>query len=367
MRIVIVIGEMGYHGGAQRVTALQVNYWASIGWEVSIISLLEPSESSPAFPLKSSVQFHSLSWKDLPRSRVPKMTYLKRYWIVRKNILGVKPDVILGITETGAILALWHTFASRVPVIAVEHIDPRQQAIWRPHEWARKLLYPFAASVVCLTEGAMSYFPRFIQKRGRVIPNAFSAPNPGTEPKLVREEGRKYAIYVGRLVATQKRVDRIIEAFSRVASTYPDWDLEIWGEGEEKDNLQQMIDLAGLSDRIVLLGYTESSAAVMMQSHLFLLASEYEGMPLAVGEALAAGVPVISFDCPTGPRELIRDGTDGILVPHRDLEAFVKALDSVMGDEPYRQRLAASAPDIINRLGTESVMSQWARLFESII
>jgi glycosyltransferase involved in cell wall biosynthesis len=171
---------------------------------------------------------------------------------------------------------------------------------------------------------------------------------------------------MGRLHVA-KRFDRLIAAFAATASANPGWDLEIWGEGPLRANLEAQVRDCGLDGRVRLPGSTRNPTTAMQRAGIFVLSSEYEGFPLALTEAMACGMPVISFRCPSGPSDLIRDGVDGILVPPGDVAALAGAIQRLMRDSDLRTRLAARAPDVLKRFSLERVMGLWERTIDDVV
>src|SRR2546423_7411804 len=154
----------------------------------------------------------------------------------------------------------------------------------------------------------------------------------------------------------EKGFASLIRAFGVVACKHPEWTLEIWGDGPVREELVEVTRQHGLHDRVILPGYTSSPHERMRNADLFVLSSRTEGFPNVLCEALACGLPVVSFDCPCGPREIVRHGVDGVLVPNGDIDALAVALGEMMGDHQRRSSFASSAPEILERFGTQSVM-----------
>jgi len=199
-----------------------------------------------------------------------------------------------------------------------------------------------------------------LRARGRVIPN------PVLPPEWVEFAPRKVApgkpsrtlIGIGSLRPV-KGFDRLIDAFSRIASKHPEWNLVIYGEGPCRQKLERQVSRLGLTQRVQLPGVTRDSHERLRDADLFVLCSRNEGFPNALAEAMACGLPVISFDCNSGPRELIRDGIDGVLVADDDIGGLASQVDRLMGDPTERERLAGAAPEVLKRFSSESVLALW--------
>jgi GalNAc-alpha-(1->4)-GalNAc-alpha-(1->3)-diNAcBac-PP-undecaprenol alpha-1,4-N-acetyl-D-galactosaminyltransferase len=368
-------------GGAERVATNMANYWAAKGWEVTILTTDfggEPSTyglhprvthlnlRSPRFnnlptdlrvtaPLRDLINACSQSERAVLNPLTPHILRLRRV------ILSTRPAVVISHIYLTNICVLSATRGLGLPVIVTEHIDPNETFIGEGLELLRYRLYPQANYVAVLTEESLGYFSSVPGIRGRIIPNAVTPPVFSSFDKPPQQKNGKTLLAMGRL-EHEKGFDLLLSAFNLVAEKHADWTLEILGEGPVRDYLESCVQKRGLGERVRMPGFTSRPFDAMRRADLFVLSSLDEGFPIVLLEAMACGVAVVSFDCPSGPRHIIRNGVDGVLVPPRDSQAMAAALDRLMGDEAERKRLAARAPEVLDRFSVEKVMSMWERL-----
>jgi glycosyltransferase involved in cell wall biosynthesis len=173
-------------------------------------------------------------------------------------------------------------------------------------------------------------------------------------------------VAAGRL-NPQKGFDLLIPAFARVAERHPDWRLRIYGGGPERARLRRMVLDHGLYDHVFLMGPTRRLAQAMTEASLFVLSSRFEGFGMVILEAMSKGLPVVSFDCPTGPAEIVASDHNGLLVPDGDIAAMTSALLVVIGNDELRSRLAKGALDTSKRYDGEVVAAAWTELLDSLL
>ncbi len=357
MRLTLVIPALEA-GGAERVMTTLANAWAQRGWPITLLTF-DDGAKPPFYPLDPAVHREPLGIAGASGSPLAAVANnLRRLRTLRRAIAASRPDAVLSFMDQTNVLVLLATRGLGIPVLVAEHNDPARHPAGRGWEQLRRITYPWAARVVMLTERAANHFPPAIRRRVAVIPNPIVPPANGAPASDGDGWRGETLVAVGRLDA-QKGFDLLLRAFARIAPHHPSWRLVIWGEGPLRPDLEALRDDLGLGKRVVLPGTTDRIHQALDTSDLFVLSSRYEGFPMALCEAMAVGLPVVSFDCPTGPREIVRPGTDGILVPPEDVPALADALDRLMGDPAERRWLAARAPEVLDRFGLEPVLAIW--------
>lgn len=357
MRITFLISSLGA-GGAERVMATMANHWAAHGRSVTILTLAGDT-TPPFYDLHPAITYRSLGGQAPSSSPLTAIARnLHRLWTVGRAVRASRGDVLISFMDSTNVLAIAVGRALRVPTIVAEHTDPAQYSSGRAWRALRRIAYPRAARLVVLSETARDYFPVAIRHRAQIIPNPIVVPNPGAALRPAPASPPFRLIGVGRL-SPEKGFDLLIRAFARIAADVPDWTLTIWGEGPERPALEALRAALGLDGRVEFPGRTAEPHARMAEAHLFALSSRFEGFPMALGEAMAVGLPVVAVDCPSGPRQLIRPGVDGLLLPPGDEAALAAGLAGLMTDGDERRRLAERAPEVIERFGVERVMTIW--------
>jgi len=173
-------------------------------------------------------------------------------------------------------------------------------------------------------------------------------------------------VSMGRLVPL-KQFDQLIRAFASLSQEFPEWDLLIIGDGPERPSLSALASDLSISGRVLMPGAFKSPGEHLASSDLFVLSSRYEGFPNALCEAMASGLPVVCFDCPSGPREIVRHEVDGLLVPPQDVDALSGAMRRLIDSPAERQRMAERAREITARFAPESIFDHWERLIQDVL
>jgi glycosyltransferase involved in cell wall biosynthesis len=357
-------------GGAERVTANLVNAWATNGWKVTVVTL--KSSDQDFYDLHPDVTRLTLSLaKPSQNHFTAALNNLKRLSAMRQVLREVRPDIAIGMmTSAGVLLTISGLFMSDTAKIVCEHTYPPQLPVSPTWSRIRRLIYPLANCVTMLTNEGLRWLQSDIPRaRGAVIPNPIPYPLPIHRPHLAPESiippERRILLAVGRL-SEEKNVASLIQAFSKIASQQPEWDLVILGDGPLRAKLVAQIQSIGLGARILMPGRAGNVGDWYERADIYAMSSRVEGFPNTLGEAMAHGCAVVSFDCDTGPRDLIRHEIDGLLVPPGDVDALAQALARLMNDPALRERFAARAVEVRERYSMSQVLSLWKKLFDSI-
>jgi glycosyltransferase involved in cell wall biosynthesis len=172
-------------------------------------------------------------------------------------------------------------------------------------------------------------------------------------------------VAAGRL-QRQKGFDLLIDAFAPIADGHPQWEVRIYGGGPEKAALQRQIADRGLEGRVRLMGPTRELGAALAQGSVFVLSSRWEGFGLVIVEAMSRGLPVVSFDCPRGPSDIITEGRDGLLVPERDTTALGAAMERLIDDAAARKAMGAAALERARDYDGDAIAARWAALLDEL-
>lgn len=363
MRITLVMPTLSC-GGAERVGAAMANYWVEQGNEITLITFDDP-QAKPFYELSAKIQYLPLGLFNQSENLSEGMkNNIARIRALRSIFKARKADVIVSIIGRSNIRVLFAALGLSTPIIVFEQIDPAKDSLSRLWRVLRLLAYWRAERIVVLTQSFAEYFPRHLQKRIQVIPNPVALPGVFT-PKYLSESGTFRVIAVGRL-ELQKGFDYLLQALAALKGRSKLWVLTIVGEGSQRQNLESLCARLNLADRVFFTGTVKDVTAFLKQSDLFILSSRVEGFPLALCEAMACGVPVISTNCAASIPEIVRDQVDGIIIPNEDVKALTKAISELLDNPQQCQQMSFRASEIIHRLDLPIIMKKWDRLLYEV-
>jgi glycosyltransferase involved in cell wall biosynthesis len=355
MRIALVISALSA-GGAERVIVTLANSWAARGWRVTLITF-EPPGTTPYYAVDARVALRQLGIASVgsPLWRAIRQN-LRRIRALRESLRAAEPDLAISFLAKINVLTMLASRGLGFPVVVSERNNPERQRFRGIWSWLRQRLYGTAYCVVTPSRGVLESFSGAVRERGRVIPNPVDL-----APAASARRGSGRLVAVGRLVH-QKGFDLLLRAFARIAPEHPDWTLTIWGEGEERAGLEALSTELGLAGRVRLPGVTERPGRWVEAADVFVLSSRYESFGNVITEAMAAGLPVVAFDCPWGPGDILRDGEDGLLVPPENIDALAAGMRRLILDADLRARLGAAAALNVRRFAREAILARWDAL-----
>ncbi|PSB04855.1 glycosyltransferase family 4 protein [Merismopedia glauca] len=354
-------------GGAERAMVLLAQGLSDRGHQVSVITI--DNDDSDFYTLSPQVKRIVLNVSSYSRDILQAVkSNLYRLLSLRKTIESLQPDIVISFMDITNVLTLLALVNTQSKVIVNEQNNPLALKS-KPWQILRRLAYPLAAKLVSVSGGVDAGFEWLPKHKRTVIYNALTPI--GDRPTTVElpqgaDVEKKWVVAMGRLVK-QKNFSMLLSAFHRIAQMHPDWQLLIFGEGELRSQLERQRDELGLQNRVLLPGITANPFGIYQRAQLYAMSSLWEGLPAVLFEALSCGLPIVSTDCPSGPREIIRDGIDGILVPTQDELALSQAMDLLMSDDSKRQALSDRAKEAQDRFSLVTIVAQWEELIQELI
>lgn len=357
--IVLVVAGLGA-GGAERVISLLTGDWAARGRIVTIVAF-DPRDAPIFHRLHPAVRVVRLGISPGGCKRLKGLwAVARRYRALKKTLGALEPDITISFLTKINVLTLLACLGTDRRVMVSERNNPRLQHASRLWTMLLARLHWRADAIVMQTRKSCECLGPKARARAHIIPNPIEiAPISGPARTSLTLSA------TGRL-AWQKGFDMLIDAFATIADRHPQWTLAIWGEGEARDALERQIKGHRLSERVQLRGNSRSPGDWVGQSDAFVMSSRYEGFGNVLGEAMAAGLPVVSFDCDYGPSEMIHHGYDGLLVPPNDVAGLAAALDRLLRDAELRARLGQTALATGKRFKPSAIIGHWDRILAEL-
>ncbi|MDM5373080.1 glycosyltransferase family 4 protein [Bacillus bombysepticus] len=349
MKIVFVVPNMGF-GGAERVISILANSFVNKGYEIKILIINSDGES--VYNLNPKIEIEKI-----PSASIKNIySMYKLIKSIRRIVSKYNPDVIISfMNDTCAITSL-ATIGMEYPIIYSERNDPLNTNQGTKDRMYRYIVERLAKGFVFQSDGAKALYPKRVQDNAVVILNPIDTRK---LPSYYSGERKKEIVSVGRL-QSQKNQEMLIKAYSNIANKYPEYNLIIYGEGDLRESLQQKIECLGLKNRIFLKGNISNVLDEINKASIFAFSSDYEGLPNALIEAMALGLPCISTDCsPGGAAMLINNYENGILVPTGDEKNFAAGLSYLLSHPSNAIDMGIKARRIVERTKESNIVSDW--------
>ncbi|RBM04709.1 glycosyltransferase family 4 protein [Streptomyces sp. PT12] len=376
-------------GGTIRTVITQANAMAAAGHDVELVSVLRRKDE-PYFDVDPRVRLSSLTDARPSAAPPPPRGLLARLRARRADRLDARPPRHIPVSEAG-----YKAMNRRVERAVTGWMATLTDGVLVTTRPALNLLSAgFATEGVVrvgqehvnlsthkpdLRAAIIRYYPRLdavavLTSRDR---DEYARKAPGTKvvriPNAVHSLRQKPATCASRIAVAagrlrhQKAFDLMIAAYRQTVDDFPDWQLRIYGEGDKRPQLRKLIDKHHLYNHVFLMGSTDRLDDEMAKASMFVMSSRYEGLPMVLIEALSHGLPVVSFDCPTGPADVITDGKEGLLVPPEDVKALAAAMRRLMGDEALRAEMGDAGLATVQRYSPEAIREQWTALFNGLL
>lgn len=371
-RIVYIIEAIAITGGLERIIIDKLNALSDADYDVTLLTTSQGPHPFP-YSLNACVRHIDLV---TPFHHCYRYSILRRSWNLYKmhclfcqrlisQLPLLKPDIIVCVQPSSLFNLVREVVKNRIPIIVESHVSfsghkfEKESIMKRLNTKRINRQLCKADTIVSLTHGDAEEWGRFTQKVV-IIPNIVHLNSTGRLSALTA----KKAIYPCRL-EWQKGLFELFDIWAIVQQHYPDWQLDIYGEGSLHDELSSIIARRQLN--IVLHSAEADIFSRYLDSSMLLLTSLYEPFGLIMPEAMSCGLPVVAFDCPYGPEEIVTDGEDGFLVKDRDIETFAQRVCHLIENVELRQQMGKKAIQNAQRYSADNIMPKWRELFESLM
>lgn len=375
LKIVYCTPALYMAGGVERVLTLKANYFAEhFGYDITII-LTEGKDKPLFYPLSDKIKVVNLDigfeelWTYSFLKKIP--VYLRKQRLYKKKLtaelMRIHPDITISLLRREInFLTSIHDGSKKIGELHLNRANYRNFEAGDSN--AFKII--FAKFWMKSLVSHLKRLDRFVvlTKEDKLVwkelDNVEVIPDPlAFDINEVSPLTNKRVIAVGRYVY-QKGFDLLLQAWSKVEKQLPDWELTIYGMGDRSPYEKLMDNLQIDRNRCHLYGPTDDIKREYLNSSLFVFSSRFEGFGMVLIEAMACGLPVISFDCPCGPKDIVRHQEDGLLIPSGNIEKFSESLLHLMSDSTLRQQMSSAALNNVRRFHLEAIVKQWKNLFK---
>lgn len=384
MKIVYCINSIRETGGAERITVTKANALVKIPGNRVYIVLSEKLYDGSTLGLSPNISLMTLNVNyhnnyDTGLRYLTNLVYKKRQHkkALKKVLCEIQPDIVISVGDEFGFLPSIRRQCRRdanisFAIIRELHHSKVMATRFYSHFWFGKFLeyvryvyrYGFAAcqydSIIALTQEDKDIYWKNYSNMS-VIPNPLTF-----KTDLISTSESKKVISVGRLIG-QKNFASLIRAFSLVVVTHPDWILEIYGEGAQKQMLSDLIGALNMSNNIFLQGETSLVGEKLSEASIFVMSSVEEGLPLVILEAMSCGLPVVAYDCPCGPKDIITDGVDGFLVKLNDEKILADKIVYLIEHLNFRKDMGKAAKKTSGKYEVDKIIPMWMSLFGDLM
>lgn len=354
--IAFYIGSLA-RGGAEHVIVNLASYFKKQGYRVYIVTKLI---DEPEYDVPDGIEriLADITPQEITSSRIINLyRRIKKLSDIWKKI---KPDIIVSFIRKNNLMAIASSRGLGIPVVVSIRSNPERELKGGFFRILSFFMFRFADGIIMQTSAGREFLPEYLKKKAVILPNSLGEAFVG---KAFSDERKREIAVVGR-IDDNKNQRMALEAFMAIKDDYPEWSIHLYGDGEEREDLEKSFN----DERIVFHGQVDGVQDYIAESSVFILPSKQEGMPNALIEAMALGVACISTDCPCGgPADIIEQNKNGILIPVDDRAELEKQLRRVLDDPMLRSRLGKEAEKIADRLSPVKVNAMWREYIEKIV
>ena len=353
-------------GGAERVAATMANTFNRRGHDSTLVSM--QNKPNP-YPLDEQVHYFGcgLSYNEeggsLAKNASLIRSAIKAFPRFRRIIKENRPDAVITFLNNASIFGVLYKILRdhHLPVIVYEQSDPRRYS--KAMCKILRFFFKHSNAVVCQSRDVENYYREGGSKKTVVIDNPLNEDCIAIEPATVRS---KRIVAAGRLMKL-KNYNLLLDAFEKVHTLFPEYQLEIYGDGPDKEILEQKRDKMTCASYVHFMGNVSNVMRRVSDASLYVMSSDYEGFPNALVEAMASGIPAICTDYPSGTaREIIQSGVNGIVVPTGDVDAMADAMKTMLGDRNKAEAMGKEGYKIRERLEANHISEQWESLVREV-
>ena len=340
-------------GGAETVIVILANELIECGFEVKILLAGQKNVSSALDP-----RVVIICDDYIPTGRGSRLVH--RFIFLVKQIKSIHTDVFVSFCANINVFVLMANLFSQKRVVVSERADPNAHSFLL--QKLIRFLYRFSNAVVTQVPDVSAWFPHSVSEKCIMIPN----PIRKDLPEVYQGVRRKKIATSGRMIP-EKNLLMLLKAFEILHKDYPDYTLEFFGDGSERQTLQEYVLINNLIDSVIFHDFTENLIKEISDASVFAFSSNSEGMPNSVLEALAMGIPTVSTDCPIGgPRMMITDHENGLLVPVGDVNALYRAMEELLQDTVLAKKLSSRGVLLRDTFSVKKITNQWIELLEKV-
>ena len=382
MKLLYILGNIINKAGVERIMTKKINYLAETGHDISLLTT-DQNNQPLSFPISKNVHYLSVSAPIPSRTDYSFFKWLSSFYnarfvfskVINSVVIEELPDIIICTTYSFDVLDLLTRIChkKRIKLIIESHIQLTN--VFMQQRLAYNSILSFygkihdnyilhhirnASMLVCLTNEDMKSWRKLHIDNVYVIPNMITI-----QPPVTIDYSNKRVIAVGRY-SDQKGFDLLIKAWGKLSPKYKDWHLYIFGN-EDRAPYEEMAKTEKCQDTCHCMPVTEDIAAEYGKSSIFVMSSRYEGMPLALIEAMSSGLACVSFNCPNGPSDIINNGTDGFLAKNGDINDLTTKIENLICNESLRSQIGIRAKQNIERYSPDAIMQQNILLYNRIL